>query len=80
MNEPDVLFLAASLAGAPYLQLDEEIRQIMAKVRASQHRDALEIGSLWAVRCTHSSICPAVPYVTLIPDANGLRNAMFVNS
>jgi hypothetical protein len=32
------------------LKLDEEIRQITAKFRASEHRDSLELVSRWAVR------------------------------
>src|SRR3954452_14667286 len=50
MDKVKVLFLAANPAGTQRLQLDEEIRQITAKVRASEHRDSLELVSLWAVR------------------------------
>src|SRR4051795_11810236 len=50
MNKVKVLFLAANPAGTQPLQLDEEIRQITAKVRASEHRDSLELVSRWAVR------------------------------
>jgi hypothetical protein len=50
MDKVKVLFLAANPAGTPPLKLDEEIRQITAKVRASEHRDSLELVSRWAVR------------------------------
>src|SRR3954468_4379061 len=50
MDKVKVLFLAANPAGTQPLQLDEEIRQITAKVRASEHRDSLELISRWAVR------------------------------
>src|SRR3954463_13377553 len=50
MDKVKVLFLAATPAGPQPLQLDEEIRQITAKVRASEHRDSLELISRWAVR------------------------------
>lgn len=50
MDKVKVLFLAANPAGTPPLKLDEEIRQITAKVRASEHRDALELVSRWALR------------------------------
>src|SRR4051794_40630634 len=50
MNKIKVLFLAANPAGTQPLKLDEEIRQITAKVRASEHRDSLELVSRWAVR------------------------------
>jgi hypothetical protein len=50
MNKVKVLFLAANPHGTQPLKLDEEIRQITAKVRASEHRDSLELVSRWAVR------------------------------
>jgi WD40 repeat protein len=50
MNKVKVLFLAANPAGTPTLKLDEEIRQITAKVRASEYRESLELVSRWAVR------------------------------
>jgi hypothetical protein len=50
MNKVKVLFLAANPTGSRPLQLDEEIRQITAKIRASDYRDALDLVSLWAVR------------------------------
>ena len=45
-----VVFLAANPEGTNRLALDEEIREITAKVRASTHRERLEIHSHWAVR------------------------------
>ena len=50
MDKIKVLFLAANPAGTPPLRLDEEIRQITAKVRAAEYRDSLELVSRWAVR------------------------------
>ncbi len=50
MSQIKVLFLAANPAGTQPLQLDEEIRQITAKVRAAEYRDSLELVSRWAVR------------------------------
>jgi hypothetical protein len=50
MNKLKVLFLAANPHGTQPLQLDEEIRQITAKVRAAEYRDSLELVSRWAVR------------------------------
>jgi class 3 adenylate cyclase len=45
-----VLFLAANPVGTAALRLDEEIREITAKIRAADHRNALELHSRWAVR------------------------------
>jgi hypothetical protein len=50
MSKVKVLFLAANPHGTQPLQLDEEIRQITAKVRAAEYRDSLELISRWAVR------------------------------
>src|SRR4051812_34182776 len=50
MDKVKVLFLAANPSGTPPLQLDEEIRRITAKVRASEFRDSLELISRWAVQ------------------------------
>ena len=44
------LFLAADPNGMPRLSLDREIREITAKIRASEYRDALQLVSEWAVR------------------------------
>src|SRR3954452_8234921 len=50
MDKVKVLFLAANPTGTKPLHLDEEIRQITAKVRAAEYRDSLELVSRWAVR------------------------------
>ena len=50
MSKVKVLFVAANPAGTQPLQLDEEIRQITIKIRASKYRDSLELASQWAVR------------------------------
>ena len=50
MKKIKVLFLAANPAGTTQLQLGEEIRQIKTKIRAAEHRDALEVTSCFAVR------------------------------
>jgi hypothetical protein len=50
MDKVKVLFLAANPAGTQPLKLDEEIRQITAKIRAAEYRDSLELVSRWAVR------------------------------
>jgi hypothetical protein len=44
------LFLASNPESTPPLMLDEEIRSITEKIRASDQRDALKLESLWAVR------------------------------
>ena len=45
-----VLFLASNPESTSLLRLDEEIRAITEKIRASDHRDVLELVALWAVR------------------------------
>jgi CHAT domain-containing protein len=45
-----VLFLAANPVDTAWLRLGEEVREISAKIRASEHRDSLELISCWAVR------------------------------
>jgi hypothetical protein len=45
-----ILFFAANPQGTPPLALDEEARDIDAKIRASEHRDILELVTKWAVR------------------------------
>ena len=50
MSKIKILFLAANPAATKQLQLDEEIREITAKIRASEYRDSLELISRWAVR------------------------------
>jgi hypothetical protein len=44
------LFLAANPAGTTRLAVDEEMRAIEQKVRASEYRDVLVFQSAWAVR------------------------------
>jgi hypothetical protein len=50
MSKVKALFLAANPAGTDVLLLDEEIREITAKIRSSEYRDALELIARWAVR------------------------------
>jgi uncharacterized protein YjbI with pentapeptide repeats len=50
MTSVKCLFLAANPAGMPRLSLDREIREITAKIRSSEYRDALQLVSEWAVR------------------------------
>jgi CHAT domain-containing protein len=45
-----ILFFAANPQGTPPLALDEEAREIEAKIRAAQHHDNLELVTKWAVR------------------------------
>jgi hypothetical protein len=45
-----VLFLAANPGGTTPLALDEESREIKAKIRAAEYRDSLELLTEWAVR------------------------------
>jgi len=45
-----ILFLASNPENSSPLKLDEEIRAITYKIRASDYRDALDIRSIWAVR------------------------------
>lgn len=49
MNKVKTLFLAAYPDASP-LTLDEEIRAIMQKIRASEYRDSMDLVSAWAVR------------------------------
>jgi TPR repeat protein len=56
MSKATVLFFAADPLSAPpdgrvpRLLLDEDVRQIRQKVRAAEHRDALEFDVRWATR------------------------------
>jgi hypothetical protein len=56
MSKAKVLFFAADPLSAPpdgrmpRLLLDEDVRQIREKVRAAEHRDALEFDVRWAAR------------------------------
>lgn len=45
-----VLFLASNPLDQGQLRLDEEIREIQTKIRASDYRDSVELCSRWAVR------------------------------
>lgn len=45
-----VLFLAANPIDQQQLRLDEEVRGIEEMIRKSQHRDAVDLKSRWAVR------------------------------
>lgn len=45
-----VLFLAANPIDTVPLRLDEEIRTITTKIRASDYRDSIELVSAWAIR------------------------------
>ena len=47
-----VLFLAANPQDQSQLALDEEIRVIQQKIRASDYRDSVDLRSRWAVRST----------------------------
>jgi hypothetical protein len=45
-----ILFLAANPKDSSKLRLDEEIREIQARIRAAEFRDSFELVSRWAVR------------------------------
>lgn len=45
-----ILFLSANPKSSTQLALDEECRQIQQKIRATQHRDSLELITGWAVQ------------------------------
>lgn len=49
-NKAKILFLAANPVLTSQLNLDEEIRAITMKIRASNYRDSLELISVWATR------------------------------
>src|SRR5262245_1799251 len=50
MAKVKVLFLAANPNGTPQLRIEEEIRRIGVKLRATEYRDSLELVSRPAVR------------------------------
>jgi len=50
MKKIKALFLASNPENSSQLRLDEEIRTISEKISGSEHRDSLEMISLWAVR------------------------------
>jgi CHAT domain-containing protein len=45
-----ILFVSANPAGTTQLKLDEEVREIEAKIRAAEHRESLELITKWAAR------------------------------
>jgi hypothetical protein len=47
-----VLFMASNPTDQPQLRLDEEMREITEKIRASKHRDSVQLISCWAARPT----------------------------
>lgn len=49
-EEITVLFLAANPRDTSWIGLDEEIRLVEQKLRASEHRDAVALKAAWAVR------------------------------
>ena len=50
MDQIKILFIAANPISTTRLQLDEEIRAVTEKIRASKHRDVLRLESIWAAR------------------------------
>ena len=50
MDKIKILFVSANPAGTQQLKLDEEAREIEAKIRAAEHRDSVELITKWAVR------------------------------
>jgi hypothetical protein len=50
ITKSKILFLAANPTGSNPLALDKESREIEEKIRASEHRDAFELLTKWAVR------------------------------
>lgn len=50
MKKIRILFVSANPTSTTTLKLDEEVREIEAKIRAAQHRDSLELITKWAVR------------------------------
>ncbi len=50
MSKIRILFLSSNPTGTVPLKLDEEVREIEAKIRAAEHRDSLELITKWAVR------------------------------
>lgn len=50
MKKVKILYLASNPERVAPLKLDEEIRSITQRIRAADHRDRLDIESLWAVR------------------------------
>jgi CHAT domain len=49
METVKILFVSANPTGTPPLRLDEEVREIRAKLRAAEHRN-LRLETVWAAR------------------------------
>jgi CHAT domain-containing protein len=50
MSKIKILFVSANPTGTTPLKLDEEVREIEAKIRAAEHRDSVELITKWAAR------------------------------
>jgi CHAT domain len=50
MDKITILFVSANPPGTTSLKLDEEVREIQIKIRASEHRDSLQLITKWAAR------------------------------
>jgi CHAT domain len=50
MEKIRILFVSANPTGTVPLKLDDEVREIEAKIRAAEHRDSLELITKWAAR------------------------------
>ena len=50
MSKIKILFLVSNPLTQDRLALDEECREITAKIRSAEHRDAIELIAAWAVR------------------------------
>ena len=50
MSKIKILHVSANPQGTTQLGLDEEVREIEAKIRASEHRDVIEFITKWAAR------------------------------
>ena len=50
MDKIKILFVSANPPGTTPLKLDDEVRQINTKIRASDHRESIEFVTIWAAR------------------------------
>src|SRR5262249_41534157 len=50
VNKIKILIVSANPDGTARLNLDREVREIEEKIRAAEHRDAIELITKWAVR------------------------------
>jgi hypothetical protein len=50
MDKIKILFVSSNPEGTTHLKLDEEAREIQAKIRAAEYRDSLELVTVWAAR------------------------------